>query len=188
MKPRHRYGSARPAGVRRQGGATLFVTLIMLVMLTLIVSTAARLSTSNLTVVGNVQHQDEAMIAANLAIEQVMSADFTIAPTAVSVAVDLEKDGTVDFNVQVDQPVCLRARVIPTAELDITKPADQGCFLGMGTGAGGLAGAAGTASYCAETLWEIRATATHGQTGARVSARQGISRRISAALASSSCS
>jgi hypothetical protein len=188
MKSTRFNGSATPAGLGRQGGATLFVTLIMLVMLTLIVFTAARLSTSNLAVVGNIQHQDEAMIAANLAIEQVMSADFTIAPMAVVVAVDLEKDGSVDFNVQVDKPVCLRARVIPTAELDITKPADQGCFLGMGTGAGGLGGAAGTASFCAETLWEIRATAIHVQTGARVTARQGISRRISAALAGSSCS
>lgn len=172
----------------RQAGATLFVTMLMLVVLTLIVFTAARISGSNLLVVANMQHQDEAMTAANLAIEQVLSVDFTIAPAASTVQVDLEKDGTPDFNVQVATPVCLRARVIPTAELDASKPADQGCLLGMGSGAGGLAGAAGTLSFCAETLWEIRALATHAQTGARVALRQGIARRISAALASSSCS
>jgi hypothetical protein len=188
MTPTRDPPAVTPAGLGRQRGATLFVTLIMLVMLTLIVFTAARLSTSNLMVVGNLQHQEEALTAANVAIEHVMSTDFTIAPQAVSVAVDLEKDGSPDFNVQVDKPVCLRARVIPTAELDVAKPADQGCFIGMGTGAGGLAGAAGTTSFCAETLWEIRATATHAQTGAKVIARQGIARRISATLAASSCS
>jgi len=163
------------------------VTLIMLVMLTLIVFTAARLSSSNLLVVGNLQHQDEAMTAANLAIEHVLSTDFTIAPAASAVSVDLEKDGTLDFEVQVT-PACLRARVIPTAELNASNPADQGCLLGMGTGAGGLGGAAGTLSFCAETLWEIRAVAAHAQTGARVVVRQGIARRISTAFASSACS
>jgi hypothetical protein len=160
----------------------------MLVMLTLIVFTAARLSSSNLMIVGNMQHQDEAMTAANLAIEQILSSNFTIAPAASTVSVDLEKDGTVDFEVQVGKPTCLRARVIPTAELDASNPAHQGCFLGSGTAAGGLGSAAGTLSFCAETLWEIRAEATHAQTGARVVVRQGISRRTSAASASSACS
>lgn len=181
-------GNRPGCGAGRQKGATLFVTLIMLVILTLIVFTAARLSSSNLLVVGNLQHQDEALTAANLAIEQILSSDFTIAPAASTVSVDLEKDGVVDFEVQVNKPTCLRVRVIPTAELDASNPADQGCFLGMGTGAGGLGGAAGTQSFCAETLWEIRAVAAHTQTGAQVVVRQGISRRISAAIASSACS
>lgn len=175
---------------RRETGATLIVTLIMLVMLTLIIFTAARLSTSNLTAAGNFQYRYEAMMAGNYAIEHTIDLEFSPGTTPSTlpppVSVDIDSDGTNDYSVQT-QITCLRSRIVPTAELDISKPEDQGCFLGMGSGAGGLSGAAGTQSLCADTLWDIQATATHARTGARVTIHQGLKRRIHTSVASSMC-
>jgi len=174
------------ASASRQRGAALFVGLIMLVMLTLMVLASVKMSTGNLKVVGNIQHRDEAIAAANVAIEQVLSADFTVLPLAAVVPVDIDRDNTADFSVQVAQPRCLRTRTIMTSELDLTRPADQNCYTGSHGAAGGLGGPAGQ-SFCAETLWEVRATATHAQTGANVVIRQGIARRVSVIAAGNTC-
>lgn len=174
------------ASAYRQRGAALFVGLVMLVMLTLMVLAAVKMSTGNLKVVGNIQHRDEAIAAANVAIEQLLSNDFTLAPVAAVVPVDIDRDGTVDFTVQVAQPHCLRARTIMTSELDLTLPADVACFTGSSGAAGGLGGGVGQ-SFCSDTLWEVRATATHAQTGANVAIRQGIARRMSVTAAGNTC-
>jgi len=58
---------------RRQEGATLFVTLIMLVVLTLFALSAFSLSSVNLKIVGNYQAQKETEALVARTIEQVMS-------------------------------------------------------------------------------------------------------------------
>jgi len=176
----------------RQRGAALLVSLMMLVMLTLVVMAAIKLSGGNLRVVGNIQHRDEAIAAANMAIEQAIAINFpALNPPAVFQAVtgpvDIDRDGTADFTITVAAPTCLHARIIPTSQLNAANPNDQGCFLGTGGGAGGLSGAAGTQSFCADTLWELRATAGHARTGADVTIRHGISRRLPAVLAANLC-
>ena len=56
----------RPIASRHsQRGITLFVGLIMLVLITLMVTSAFTLSTSNLKSVGNMQARDEAIAAAD---------------------------------------------------------------------------------------------------------------------------
>lgn len=54
----------------KQQGATLVVGLIMLVMTTLLTVSAFTLSGNNLKAVGNMQYKNEAIAAANMAIEQ----------------------------------------------------------------------------------------------------------------------
>lgn len=59
--------------MRRQRGATLIVTLVMLIMLTLFAISAMNTSTTNLQVVGNMQMRHEGLRATQEAIEATLS-------------------------------------------------------------------------------------------------------------------
>src|SRR3989442_15668775 len=92
---------------RRQSGATLVVSLIMLLVLTLLVVSAIRLGNTNLRVVGNMQVQTETAAATQQAIEQVIDVnnpvDFTTitAPQTVTITT-----GSVSYDVNVAKPTC----------------------------------------------------------------------------------
>jgi Tfp pilus assembly protein PilX len=92
-----------------QRGAALVVGLIMLVLITLMLITAMNIATSNFRSVSNMQFREEAIAASNKAIEQVISSDFTLAPTAEDINVDIDNDGTVDYVVNIAQPQCIYA-------------------------------------------------------------------------------
>ena len=94
---------------RLQRGVTLIVGLIMLVMITLLVAGAFTLSSSNLKSVGNMQVREEAVAAANLAVEQVISSPFTDAPVDQEINVDIDKNGSTDYTVTVLAPRCIKA-------------------------------------------------------------------------------
>jgi Tfp pilus assembly protein PilX len=102
-----------PAIQARQRGATLIVGLIMLLLLTLVVGSAFTMSGTSLKLVGNMQAQNEAVAAANLAIEQVVGSPFTVAPAAEAINVDLNNDGNADYTVQVATPVCISEAEVP---------------------------------------------------------------------------
>ena len=63
-----------------QRGTALVVSLIMLVLVTLLVMTALNLASSTFRSVSNTQFRDEAIAAANVAIQTVLSAPFTDEP------------------------------------------------------------------------------------------------------------
>ncbi len=63
-----------------QRGATLVIGMIMLVLVTLFVLAAINMSTINLLIMGNEQARNESIAAAQQAIEQVVSTDFTTNP------------------------------------------------------------------------------------------------------------
>ena len=94
-----------------QRGAALLVGLIMLVLITLIVTSAFTLSTTDLKSVGNMQAKDEAIAAANQSIEQVLSSPFTTSPAAEDINVDINNDGITDYTVHIATPTCVRASV-----------------------------------------------------------------------------
>lgn len=152
---------------RKQRGVTLVVGLIMLVLITLMVTSAFMLSSTNLKAVGNMQFRDEAIAAANVAIERVVSADFTLAPAASSHSVTI---GGAVYTVNVSAPVCIRA--VPLKSL----PANDADAVQCTIGSGG-------ATLCYETIWDIDATVSPAgaaaATGAVVAVRQGISKRVS---------
>lgn len=109
-----------------QRGATLVVGLILLVLITLMVSSAFMLSTTNLKSVGNMQFRAEAIAAANKVLEQEMTSFITgstATPPVVSVVdVDINNDNTNDYTVTT-QPVCIRASVAAPAVLSsVTLP------------------------------------------------------------------
>ena len=141
---------------KSQRGATLIIGLIMLVTLTLIVSTAFTLSSSNLKSVRNMQLRNEAIAAANLAIEQVISSPFTNSPTAETISVDINNDGTKDYNVAIATPVCMRASIASNGQ-----PSSLSLPITM------------SSSSFWNTLWDIDATATDTSSGTSVHVRSG---------------
>jgi len=91
-----------PAPSHSQRGATLVVGLIMLVLITLMVTSAFTLSTTNLKSVGNMQFRNEALAAADVAIERVMaSPGFFTATGALTQSVDIDNDGNDDYIVTI---------------------------------------------------------------------------------------
>lgn len=146
--------------LRRQRGATLIVGLIMLVLITLVVSSAFMLSTTNLKAVGNMQHREEAIAAANAAIEGVISSDdIFFAPAAQTVAVG-------DYTVNVAAPECLYAADVAVATSNDANP-NVHSEDASGKGTGGVPG-------FLDTYWDIAATVQDGVTGARVTTHQGV--------------
>ena len=94
-----------------QRGAALVVGLIMLVLITIMLITALNLGTSNFRSVSNMQFREEAIAAANRAIELVISSNFATSPTAQEINVDIDQDDTVDYVVLVDEPQCVQATI-----------------------------------------------------------------------------
>ena len=95
--------------VARSRGAALVVGLIMLVLITLMLITALNLGTVNFRSVSNMQFREEAIAASNKAIEQMISSNFTAAPAAEDINVDIDNDSTTDYVVNIAQPQCISA-------------------------------------------------------------------------------
>jgi Tfp pilus assembly protein PilV len=146
----------------RQRGATLIVGLIMLVLITVMVTSAFTLSTTNLQSVGNMQFRDQAIAAANKAIEQVLSSPFTTAPVAQVIDVDLDNDDRIDYHVALDAPTC-----IGDSEIVITGAAPSSVTLGSSFAV------AGSTFY--QTIWDLSARVTDDTvSGAAVQVREGV--------------
>jgi len=183
-----RQSCARPG--RRpatQRGATLFVALVMLIMITLLVVSAFRVSNTNLKVVASMQGQQEAIGAAQAAIEQTLSTPgFAEDPDIVAasaIAIDINgAGGTPEYTVMMTpKPACIRSRIVTPAELDPANLADRPCIGSARQGAGAMA------SFCSNTIWEVSATTKDNVTGAETAVRQGVSLRVAATDALTYC-
>ena len=143
----------------RQEGVALVVSLIMLVLLSLIVLSAINSGTTNLRISGNMQSEDEARAAAQQAIEQFISnySNFYPTPTGIpATGYDINNDGTNEYTVTVDPPVCKRAaQQVPPRTID--------CASGVKYGL-----------YCWDTLWEVKATAKDPKSGVTQAVTQGV--------------
>lgn len=145
---------------QRQRGVTLVVGLIMLVLITLVVTTAFMMSSANLKAVGNMQFREEALAAANAAIEDVISSDaifFAPAETTRTVG---------DYDVVVKAPVCLYATDVVTSTSNDANP-----NIYKETSAGG--GGASAPGYL-DTYWDIAAEVEDPLSGAHVVTHQGV--------------
>jgi Tfp pilus assembly protein PilX len=146
-----------------QSGATLIVGLIMLVLITLIVLSAFTFSSSNFQSVANMQMREEALAAANLAIEQVIASPFTDAPTVQEINVDINKDDVIDYVVVVAAPTCIKALIASAA---------GNTQMGFNTGGAGSTW---------NTEWDINSRVTDAASGASVQIREGVRVRLSEA-------
>ena len=188
-----------------QGGATLLVSLIMLVMLTLFAISAMNSSTTNLKVVGNMQARAEAQSAAQAAIETAISTPvFTSTPNNAianpcsgpnTLCTDLNGDGTPELTTTLlPAPACVQARPQKISEL-VLKPnsEDLACVQAQAQGTFGVAGAAGTGdSLCGQSVWDITAqTLATGTTASNspvnVTVTQGVGVRVKALDLATNC-
>ncbi len=173
-----------------QRGATLLISLVMLVMLTLFAISAIKLSSTNLQIVGNMQSRMEAEAAGKQAIEQVMSsaANFLSPPAlGIDVDIDINNDATVDYTPHVDKPSCFSTKALTNADLIPPPPAmitlaDQKCISSTQDPATGvfIANASTAQSWCYDQKWELKATVTDSRTGAEVKQHQGAALRVPA--------
>lgn len=145
-----------------QNGATLAVGLIMLMLITVLVTSAFNLSNTNLVAVGNMQFRDEAIAAANKAIEQVLSSPFMDSPAGQAIDVDIDNDDTPDYEVVFSAPTCISA-----TEIVIAGAAPSSVTLGSSFA---LAG-----STFHQTVWDLSASVTDADgSGASVQVHQGV--------------
>lgn len=142
----------------------------MLALVTLVVVAGFNLGTSNLKLVYNVQTRDEAVSATQIALEQVISSNFTAgrlstppAPLA-AIAVDIDGNGVNDYQVSFSSssPVCVRRALASGAA-----PSD----VELGT-------TMSTSSFW-NTDWEIEAIVNDSNTGAKVTVREAVRLRQS---------
>lgn len=148
--------------IREQRGAVLIVGLIMLVLITVMITSTFSLTSNDLRSVANMQFRNEAVAAANTAIERVISSPFTNAPTAEEILVDIDNDGDNDFNVVFAAPTCIDANPPITST-----PPPSGLALGSAFNSVGT-------SY-RETTWDLNATVQDlSNSGATVQVHQGV--------------
>ena len=192
--------------LRRQSGATLIVTLVMLIMLTLFAISAMNTSTTNLQVVGNMQVRHEGLRATQEAIEATLSTtQFKETPlnavanpcgAANTLCTDLNGDGVPELTTRLTPaPACKQARIIKVSELSVASPVseDVGCLQAQQQGTFAVAGAQTSGdSLCGQTVWEITAQTLNSGAGTatsdvNVSATQGVGVRMKALDVSSNC-
>ena len=186
-------------GLRSQRGATLFVALILLVVLTLAGVSAFNMSSMNLRTSVNMQTRAEAQNAAQEAIDRALSTtQFLSTPDNVftsacgganSLCADKNGDGASDYTVRLNPaPTCRKAEAISMGALDLSQPADLPCAAGQSQqfGIAGIDVAAGN-SLCSATIWEITAEATADVNEARVVVAQGVSVRVPRDAVFASC-
>ncbi len=145
----------------QRGAITILIAMIMLIVITVMITTAFSLSTINLKAVGNAQVREEALAAAQVVIEQVVSSPFALDPNAAAVSgqpIDIY-NGLIDgdeYLVDLAVPRCVRAtRAAVTTSSSVTLP-----------------GMSAVSVY--NTIWELDATATESTTGVRVQIIQGV--------------
>jgi Tfp pilus assembly protein PilX len=182
-------------GQARQRGITLVTALIMLVLLTLMAITAFHIGSSQTIIVSNAQHRDEALDAAQQAIDKVInSPDFMSTPAAAisstvtncsggaanTWCVDVNGDGTSDIKVALTPtPKCVTGAAISNDKLDIvTNADDQQCLTPQGQECLGMPGGCPSTSLCADATWEVSAKASDTTTNTNVTVVQGVSSRM----------
>jgi len=139
--------------IRNQRGATLFVALIFLLIMTLYAITSINMSTVNLRIVGNMQAVKYMDSAAQEAIEQKISNSDSFASSVGATTVNSTISGT-NFTVNVAAPDCIDSQTAAgySAVVENIIPEDN--------------------------TWEISATVTDNVTGATSTIHQGVEMRM----------
>lgn len=159
----------------RQRGVVLLVALMMLLLVTLMVVSGFNLTQTNLKVVHNMESRQQAVQAANSALEEaISSARIVSSPAALfnvgcgqanNKCYDVNGDGANDITVTVSVPRCVTST--PIKNTDLVMPRDSSCFT------------SGPNSLCVNVVFELIATATDNLTGAQAVVTQGIAMRAS---------
>jgi len=144
--------------IRQQSGATLFVALIFLLIMTLFAVSSINMSTVNLKIVGNMQAIKQMEAIAQDAIEQMLSDEdqYGLSASASTITSTIVTANNTSFNIDVtvDAPICIDSQTASgySAVVDSIVPEDN--------------------------TWEIVAHATDDVTGATIDIHQGIEIRM----------
>jgi len=186
---------------KRQSGTVLVIGMIMLVLMTLLAVTSFNLGRGEYQIISNMQFQGEASSAAQMALEQVVSGlNFSTTPANVfptpcsganTICYDTNGDGTNDVMVTIKsrsdtKPVCIVAKTIKNASLNLSNPDDLGCTSGS-TQTFGVAGAVTGDSLCADSVWDVQAEGVDTVTQAKAIITTGLAVRVSSDDISNSC-
>ena len=166
---------------RRQRGATLIVSLIMLTLITLLAVSSFSLGKGNVQIVGNMQHRNQDVAAAEQAIAtSISNVQFTQTPTNFipapcqgnnTVCASVNGDGANDILVLL-AAACDSIQPISVVQA-LSDPTLNNCVIGSGQDTG-VAGATNGNSMCSRSVWEVQASATDTLTGANVAVDQGV--------------
>lgn len=159
-------GVSRNASCQR--GSILLLSLFMLMVMTLLALSAIKMGTVNLRTINNMQMRSEAMSAAQHALDQVMSINFTDNVAGTGRVWTVPVDAGKTYNVTVATPCIRQVTPIMNTVLDITNSEDQKCYDAI----------ANPVSACSTTVWEITANVREGWFGANVSITQGTGIRM----------
>ncbi|GAC1698088.1 MAG: hypothetical protein PVS2B3_09790 [Steroidobacteraceae bacterium] len=151
----------RCAAPRATRGSALIVTLIMLVLLTVLVGSTFALSSTDMKSVANTQLRDEAIAAANAAIEQVITSPFTNNPQPEQIAIDINNSGTPQYFVNFVAPTCVRASALVASS---PPPSSLSLPASFNT--------AGATFF--NTVWDLDARVTDVASGASAHVHQGV--------------
>jgi hypothetical protein len=169
-----------------QRGATLIISLIMLVAMAMLSVWAFNSGSMNLRVVANSQSRQEVVSAAAAAIELTISTPlFAQDPAAVAaspIPIDIDGDANADYQAQLTPvPSCYRVRVLKVNELDPASAGDRACLGSSSATNPGIetVGAATTTgdSLCADSEWNLRAVVADPRSNASAAINQGIAVR-----------
>jgi Tfp pilus assembly protein PilX len=169
----------------------MFFALIFLVLLTLLAVTTFHVGRSSLQIVGNFQHRNDVLAAAQEAIEEAISTTrLVLSPGTIYLVpctnpntrcVDVNGDGTNDVTVELTPtPTCVKAQAVKNRQLVITSATspDLACTVSPPPGTGGVVSIPSGNSFCADTIWEVRAVASDSVTKAQTTVTEGVAVRV----------
>ncbi len=173
--------------LKRQQGATLFMSMVMLVVLTMLALSSFNISQSNMQVVSNMQQRDTALFASRAVIEEVISGTRFMTSPAASLppqagcgtasenkrCIDLNSDGTNDITVEIiDKANCVKVKSVKNSTLNLMTE-QVNCAIGASQTPGVIGSNTGN-SLCSDSIWEIQAQARDNVTEATATVTQGV--------------
>jgi Tfp pilus assembly protein PilE len=172
---------------KQQTGATLVVSMIMLVVVTVLVVFSIRSGNTNLRIAGNMQSQTEAFMATQQVIEQVIEqikVTENIGQIAAQTLV-VPAAGGVTYRVAVaPMGSCVMEVPILNSDLNPSVPDDVPCIESSDSDQVIKADGTLTAKLaaCKNQWWEVRADVSEGTSGVQSTQVQGLSVRAPATV------
>lgn len=176
--------------VQQQKGATLVVSMIMLMVLTVLVVYSIRSGNTNLRIAGNMQRQAEALTATQQVIEQVIEQIKTVDNMALIPAQNVAVTNagatySVATNSLGTAGACILQVNVSNAELNPSNPDDVTCFESQDTDRAITSSGtmSTTLSACKQQHWEIQASVNDTVSGTQLTQVQGITIRVPGTVA-----
>lgn len=171
----------------KQSGATLVITMIFLILMSLFAVSAFNSSNGNLKIISNTQARQESIAVGQMAIEKTISTSlFSTQPALVAatpVNVDIDGRGTATYQATLNpQPNCYRTKPIKSIDLNPALDADLSCMKTAVVQQGGIdspdAAADAGNSMCSNSEWNIGAQVVDLRSGAKIVVNQGVAVRV----------